>query len=185
MKEIIEKARELAKKETSGDFGPFMDLANDKGQELAEKLGANKDIVLLGTLFMDIKRKQAVAENRVEAHVKMSLDVTKEFLKSFDLDKETKNKIYNCVEAHHRDVPFSCTEAEIVANADCYKFIWVKSFVQYFFYAKSERDFNDLLNFIETKINDKWKNISLGICKEELEPHYKLVKEMIEKLKER
>jgi metal-dependent HD superfamily phosphatase/phosphodiesterase len=186
MKDIIEKAKELVKVETANAVRPLFAFANETGQKLAEKLNADKDIVMLGTLLMDVKHKQAMKENRLAEHVKMSLETAKEFLSQFELDEEIKNKIYNCVEAHHREVPFICIEAEICANADCYKFLAVRSWMRYItILAERDKPLDECLDHAEEKLEEKWKNLSLDICKEELEPHYNLIKEILAKAREK
>jgi hypothetical protein len=180
LKNIIIDAKKLAETETGKDIRPLYDLANNIGQILAEKLGANKEIVMLGTLFMDLKRTQAVKENRLKDHTNMSLSATKEFLKKYNIDKVMLGKIYNCIEAHHGDVPFKHLEAEIVANADCYKFLSPKGFI-IFISLLGQRDmkFNELLSYTEEKIEEKWKILSLYECKNELEEHYYYIKKLI------
>jgi len=176
MKEIIEKAKEFAFPIT-----PLFDFANEIGQILAEKSGANEDIVMLGTLLMDVKLKQAMSENRVQDHVKMSLEATKEFLKQFKLNEETKEKIYNCVEAHHGNVPYTCKEAEICANADCYKFLHPKGFfVLLSILGKREDDFSKVLDIAEEKLDEKWNIVSLDPVKSELAAYRHILKQFIE-----
>jgi len=185
MKVIIEKAKEFVEKETKKAVRRLFHLANVKGQELAEKLDADKDIVMLGTLLMDVKLKQAMEENRLKDHVKMSLEAAKEFLKQFDLSEETKNKIYNCIEAHHGNVSFICIEAEICANADCYKFLHPKGVLQYIGIMMGRTDdFQEVIANVEKKLEEKHKILSLDICKEELEHYYKMFKELFEKARE-
>ncbi len=180
MEEIIKKAREYANQESKKSIRPLFELANEAGQTLAKKLNANQDIVILGTLFMDLKRKQAMEENKIEDHVQMSLDATKEFLSQFDLDEEIKDKIYNCVEAHHKDVPFTCIEAEICANADCYKFLHPKGmFLFLSILTKRELDNESANQQLEFKMDEKWNILSLDICKQELEEHYHSMKKLI------
>ena len=180
MKEIIEKAKEFAFPIT-----PLFDFANEIGQILAEKSGANEDIVMLGTLLMDVKLKQAMSENRVQDHVKMSLEATKEFLKQFKLNEETKEKIYNCVEAHHGNVPYTCKEAEICANADCYKFLHPKGIFMYIgiLSQRYEGDFKKIMSQIEAKLEEKHKILSLDICKKELEDYYQMFRKLFEAAK--
>lgn len=185
MKEIIEKAKELVEKEKPGAVRPLLDIADWAGQVLAEKLNADKDIVMLGTLFTDIKRKQAVEENRLQDHTKMAIELAKEFLSQFNLDEETKNKIYNCIEAHHGDISYDCIEAEIVANADCYKFLHPKGMLQFIgILSKRHDDFKEVLKDAEAKLEEKHNVLSLDICKKELEPYYHKFKDLFEKAKE-
>jgi hypothetical protein len=186
MKEVIEKAKELVKEETGHAVRQLFHLANEAGQKLAEKLNADKDIVMLGTLLMDVKLKQAMAEDRIQDHVKMSIETAKKFLSQFDLDEETVKKIINCVEAHHGDKPYICKEAEICANADCYKFLPVSNWLRYItILSKRDKPFEKCLDEAEKKLEEKWKVLSLDICKEELEPHYNLVKQILEKARQK
>ncbi|MBT4120672.1 MAG: hypothetical protein HOA57_01980 [Candidatus Magasanikbacteria bacterium] len=181
-KEIIKKARELAYKESGKTVLPLFELANKKGQELAEMLEVDKNIVMLGTLFMDLKLKQAMKENRLNEHVQMSLEATKDFLLEFDLDEEIKNKIFNCVEAHHGTVPFESLEAEVCANADCYKFLHPEGIFRYIGILSSrDVDFQEVLNQVEYKTDEKWNILSLDVCKKELEPYYRQFKDLIDK----
>jgi len=115
----------------------------------------------------------------------MSLEAGKTFLNQFDLSEDIKNKILNCIEAHHRGVSFESFEAEICANADCYKFLHPKGVLRYLtILGKKDLDFEDSLNKLEFKMDEKWNILSLDICKKELEPYYKQFKELIKKARE-
>jgi hypothetical protein len=185
MQEIIEKARLLAEEESGKKVRRLFTLANEQGQILAKKLGANKDIVALGTLFMDIKLKQAMKEGRIQDHTQMSYNATKEFLSQFELNEEIKEKILNCVKEHHGVENFSSIESEICCNADCYKFLHPKGILKYInILMDRTEDFSEALNGAEAKLEEKHQILSLEICKEELEPYYKMIKELILKAKE-
>ncbi|MFH1508612.1 MAG: hypothetical protein ABIE68_00365 [bacterium] len=133
-----------------------------------------------GIALMDIKLGQALKEKRLSEHVAMSVDASKVFIHKFNLDKETENKIINCVEAHHKDVNFNCLEAEICANADCYRFIHPKGFFAYLvLLGKRSDDFFDCLDQVENKLDEKINILSLDICKEELNDYYKTLKKFI------
>jgi hypothetical protein len=163
----------------------FLDISEKKGQELAEKLGADKDIVMAGTALMDVKLGQALSEGKIKEHVKMSSDAAKEFLEKYDLDEDTKKKIINCVEAHHGKVPFECKEAEICANADAYRFLHPRGFFYYFvLLGEREKDYNKILDQVEAKLEEKWNVLSLDICKEETEEYYKTFKQYLKEVRE-
>lgn len=183
MREIIEKAKEYSLSEVD-KYGsppkPFVIQANEIGLRLAKQLSADENIVNLGTWLMDLKGGQALKEGKPNEHIKMSMEATKDFLKEFNLDNEIVAKIINCVEGHHRTVEWTCKEAEISANADCYKFLLPRNFL-YFLHILSSREgkFEDNLSAAEAKVDEKWKVLSLDICKQELEENYKLIKQMI------
>lgn len=187
MKEVIDKAEEFALSEIK-KYGlpglPGFNLSNAKGPELANKLGANSDIVQIGTRLMDIKLGEAFSQKRLNEHIKMSVETTRDFLSQFNLEQDIVEKIINCVEGHHGTVKWICKEAEICANADCYRFLQVRNWLAFLkSLGTKDETFNQDLKLAEEKADEKWKVLSLNICKIELEPEYKLIKEIIQKAK--
>ena len=70
---LIEKAKIWAEEEGT-TYGPPLELsavAHTHGQRLAKALGANKDIVLLGTLLMDIKLGESMQQGKGPEHVQI------------------------------------------------------------------------------------------------------------------
>lgn len=187
--EIIKKAKKWALEEIEENGSPSLvnfSFSNKKGQELAEKLGGDKNLILLGTILMDIKLEECKNEGKLSAHTKRGAEATRKFLETFDIDEETKNKTINCVEAHHGTTDFICKEAEICANADCYRFLHPYPIFSYFIYLGNEnKEFEEAVDQVELKIEEKWSILSLPICKAELEPYYKTFKDLIQKARER
>ena len=185
MKQLVKEAEKLALYEIRKYGMPSLDnleLSNRKGKELAERLGANSDIVGIGTNLMDIKLGQAFSEGKISEHVAMSSAAAKEFLSGFGLGKDITEKIINCVEGHHDTKKWVCKEAEICANADCYRFLQVRSWLAYVTdLGKRNMGLQEILNQAEKKANEKWNILSLDICKKELEPQYRLIKDIIKK----
>jgi hypothetical protein len=187
MQHIIDKAKELAVDEINKYGVPKMEhfvLANEKGQQLAEQLEANKDIVLLGTMLMDLKIGQCMKEGRLSEHVQDSSLVAQEFLKQFDLDSENIKKIISCIESHHGLDDYYCLEAEICANSDCYRFLSPEGFFHgVLIFGNRLSDFNNALTQLENKVEEKHKIISLDICKRETEANYLDFKKLIKEAK--
>jgi len=182
---IVEEAEKFALEEIEKYGWPIreqFEIANSKGLQLARELNADSTIVQVGTRLMDIKLGQALEEGRIKEHVRMSVEAAKEFLKGFDIDERTKTKILNCVEAHHETVAFICKEAEIVANADCYRFLTPKGFLDALIsYGKMGLDLKDALNRIEEKVEEKINIVSLDICRKELDKNYLQIKDFLKK----
>jgi hypothetical protein len=187
MVDIVQEARKLAVSEIEKYGLPHMihfEISEKKAIELAEKLNADKTIIQIGVYLMDLKLGQAVHENKVAQHIQMSADAAKEFLNQFDIDSSSKEKILNCIEAHHGNVPFHSIEAEICANADCYRFIHPRGFFLYLTILwKRKPDFMDCLVEAEKKLDEKYGILSLDICKEELEAYYRTLKQYIDDAK--
>lgn len=183
MQDLIEKVRALAVEEINKFGIPKMEhflLSNAKGQELAEKLSADKDIVLLGTMLMDLKIGQCLKEGRLSEHVKESSLAAQEFLKDFDLDQEVFKKIISCIESHHGLDNYYCLEAEICANADCYRFLSPEGFFHStMIFSGRGLDIEHFLAQLEGKVDEKYKALSLDICKKELETYYHDFKRLI------
>ena len=187
MKEMVKKAEEFALSEIEKYGLPPKFLfvsASENALRLAKKLNVDENIVGISIWLIDVKLPQALKEGKQPEHVKMSSEATKNFLEQFNLDENTKNKIINCVEGHHKGVEWVCKEAEIVANADCYKFLLLKNWLKFLSnLLKREMSFEEALKYAEAKADEKWSILSLDICKKELEPDYKLIKEICSRAK--
>ena len=185
---LIEDAKNLALLEIEKFDMPFrihFDIAADKATQLIKSESVDHTIVMIGVYFMDLKLGQAFSEGRLKEHVKMSSDTAREYLKDKNLEERVVDKIINCIEAHHKEVPFNCKEAEVCANADCYRFIHPKGFFAYLnLLGKRNSDFFENLGLAEAKLDEKYKILSLDICKRELEEPYKQLKKLINQARE-
>lgn len=183
MQEIINRAEEFALSEIKKYGLPSImnfETSNKKAEGIAKQLGADLDVVKIGARLMDIKLGEAFSKGKLGMHVSMSSEATKKFLNQFEVSQDVIGNIINCVEGHHGTKKWICKEAEICANADCYRFLLVKNWLA-FVHSLSEIPFNEALDLAEEKAEEKWKVLSIDACKKELEPHYKLIKEIIKK----
>lgn len=184
MDKFLEEAKKLAYNEVEKTGMPVkqhVDLATEKGKEIAKKLGANVNIVEAGTFLMDCLIGQALKENRPKEHIQMSLERTNELLDASKLTEDEKENIRHCVLEHHGVEKFYSLESEICCNADCYRFVSIKGFL---FYIRNGRDmsFEDLVKFLKLKVEEKWNAISLDYVKKELEPEHKIIVQILENL---
>ncbi len=159
---------------------PFhIHLANRKGQEIAQALNANKEVVILGTLLMDCALWEALQQGKLERHVDMSLEKAKEILSQFsEITEMEKENIFHCISEHHGLVKFYSIESETVCNADCYRFASVEGTIGGMKEFR-EMKLNELINLWLEKANEKWNALSLDICKKELEPQYYAIKQFL------
>lgn len=185
--DIINNVDKFARSEIEKYGTPFpshYEVSNQKGVELAEKLGADIFIVQLGTRLMDVMLGEALAQDKLSEHVRMSAEAARDFLTKIGLEETVIEKVVNCVEGHHRQIPWSCSEAEIVANADCYRFLLVRNWLAYFMLMGTRSsNVEETLLQGEKKLEEKWGILSLDICKQELEPEYRLIKQVIKTAK--
>lgn len=169
---IVEEARKLAESEINLYGLPTMlhlQLSVDKGREIARHHRANEDLVLIGVYLMDVKLGQAFKENRLVQHIQMGIETAQRFVTEHDLKGSDAATIMDAVASHHGTPKFVSLESEIVANADCYRFIHPVGVFHYIStLVKRGMDHNAVLAGAEAKLDEKTKILSLEYCKLEL-----------------
>ncbi|MFA5926530.1 MAG: hypothetical protein WC831_06455 [Parcubacteria group bacterium] len=183
-KEILRKAEEKAilEIEKHGLPGrPGFELSRKKGMELAEKLKADPFVVEMGTILMDLKLGEAFAIGNPAEHVEMSRREAKKFLRQFNLPDETMENVLACIKEHHNANGWKNIEAEICANADCYRFLTVRGWLRLLHSLSGGKgSFENDFSFAKEKFEEKLNILSLEICKKELEPQIDAVRRMID-----
>ena len=107
----------------------------------------------------------------------------KEFLSNYPLEEDIKQKVFYCIMEHHGS-KFSCIESEICANADCYKFLVPKKILRMFYNWKQRGyNFEEIFILAEEKLDEKWKALTLDICKKELADQHEVIEKMLKELK--
>jgi hypothetical protein len=180
--EIILKTKEAAISEIKKYGMPGLqvfEFSYNKGKELAEKLGADVFIVQMGTILMDYKLGESFVNGKIKEHTRVSSKEAKKILEQYDLPEEATAKIINCIDSHH-NTQWANLEAEICANADCYRFLTVKNWLR-FLHSLRERkdDFEGNFKTAEDKFYEKLKILSLDACKEELKLQIEIIKGII------
>lgn len=185
MKNFLKQVRKLAYGEIEKTGMPLklhVYLSCEIGKRLAKELGADVGIVEAGTLLMDCLIGQALQEKRLEDHIKMSLARANELLEKTELSNEDKENIRHCVIEHHGASNFYSLESEICCNADCYRFASIKGFAYAIRYLR-DMPFPDLMKILSDKLDEKWKLLSLDICKKELRDQYKIISRILKEIK--
>ncbi len=148
-------------------------IAYQKGEELCHIYHANSFIVLVGLYLMDVKLNEARKTGDRSKHVAMASSFAKEFLKNYHITEDEVQQIIHCIEAHHGTIPFLSKEAEICANADCYRFIHPLGVFSYFGFLSQKLDLvEDRIKKVCLKMEEKYQIISLDAVKEELDAYY-------------
>lgn len=127
---------------------------------------ANKQIVLaalyLAHTHFGIERRQQ------HGHVVKSAALAKKFLKKFRVSQEFTNKVINSIEAHHGHVPCESVEAEIVKNAEAFKFLTLKgALVMLHDCGIRGWNFEKSRDYTLFKMEQKYKSVTLSRCKRE------------------
>ena len=172
-------------KKYNPDIAFLHQIAVEAGIKLAKEYGADENVVRIAISMMDSKLHEASFLGMPKQHISMSVDATKEILKDVDfLTNDVKENIIKCVEEHHGVDKFFSIESEVVANADCYKFVHPKGFLYYLsMLGRRFHDFDKEIEQLNFKLNEKYNTISLPLVKEELEKYYEFFQKSINKLK--
>lgn len=185
-KQLVTKAYDYAKEEIEKYGMPtkeHFELSYQKAIWLGNKFNVDIDISKIGVCLMDLKLGQAFKEGTLPNHIKMSADASRMLIDKATISKEDKEKIINCIEAHHGTVEYKWMEAEICANADCYRFIHPKGvFAAVVSFGKRFDNLQDVLKNTKLKMDEKKSIVSLDIVKEELEPYYKQFSQLFEEV---
>lgn len=185
MKELFEVINKLALAEIEKFGGPSLNhynLSLIKCEEIAKRVGVGVDINLVkcGIALMDIKLGECIKNGKQKEHVKESLKYAKQILEENNVDIKIKELLLNCVEAHHGAVPYKSLEAEVCANADCYRFIHPQG-VFTFMQTVTKRGLSqdETINAVLDKLEEKHNIVSLPCVKQELEPLYQQIKQLL------
>jgi len=182
-KELADKIDVIAREEISAYGLPSLrhyELSQEKGADLAKRLNADPYLVKAGLALMDIKLGQAAKEGNQPQHVKYCVEFSEKVLKDFEVEEPFYSTLINCVAAHHGAIPFESLESEIVANADCYRFIHPRGVMS--FHAtviKRGNEHDDALKAVEAKLDEKHGILSLEAAKEDLLEYYKMFKNIL------
>jgi len=178
----ISKIKELAYTDSRENGAPSIfqiDYATEVATRLADLLGADKRIVQAGAYLMDCALGTAYRQGKLNQHVAMSHKKAEDFLNSVtDVTESEKGSTLNCVLEHHGVPKFSSLESEVVCNADCYKFLSIKGIVGGIAHMR-DMEVDQLVQIFATKADEKWKALSLDICKKELGGQYDSVKKFL------
>lgn len=187
MQNLFEKIDKLAREEIQKTGLPQMcnyEVANRAAEALAKAYGADVELAKCATALMDIKFGEAVGEGVQFKHVEMSAEYAEKILNDFGVDENTKKLLLNCVLAHHGAVPFESKEAEIAANADSYRFISETGvFISFEFALSLGKSFNEALDFVKFKLDEKFNILSLDIAQKQLTDKYYELSELVKKAK--
>jgi hypothetical protein len=184
--DFIEEARKLSNEYSDKYKRPSFEdtqTAVERGIELAKQLKADERVVIIGCYLMDNGLGEALEKGEVKKHTIISAGIARKFLDKTDLSSSDKDKIINSIIAHHGEVNNSCIESEIVKNADCFKFLDLKRFLMKIYEGSQYgMSFKETMDFLNKKVEEKYKLISLEACKKEADNNYKLIKEFLNKI---
>ncbi|MBN2101438.1 MAG: hypothetical protein JW716_01040 [Candidatus Aenigmarchaeota archaeon] len=184
--DLVELSKELMFKSTQKNKAPswlLTELVIKKGIELSEKYSVRKDLVL-ASLYLAHTIFDQVWKGKVQKnHPKLSSDFVKIYLDEWRVDSTDKDIIINSIEAHHDKVPTKTKIAEIVKNAECFKFVTVEGCL-IFLHELGLRgtSFEESVDKVIQKMEQKRSLLTLDDCKKEAENNCKEIEKLFKNL---
>lgn len=129
MADIVKLSRELMQEQTKINKAPawrLTELAIEKGKELAKKYKEEERLVLTA-LYLAHTVFSPIWQGEIQQHhPQLSAEFSKEYLDKWGVLKEEQEIILNAIQAHHNHVATKTKIAEIVKNAECFKFVSIE-----------------------------------------------------------
>lgn len=184
---LLELSEELLQKEIEKNGLPpieFHEICLGYGKKLAKIYKVDKDLILAALNLMDVKVGEASQKKKMPEHVKMSLDAAMPLIKKAKLSKRDEEKVIGCILSHHGVEKYPSIEAEICANADCFKFLHPRGVINFIWsLGKRGSSFEDALKYMDYKLEEKHKTLSLPEVKKEGQGYYKEFKKLLRRTK--
>ncbi len=180
--DIVSLSRELMLKQTQKNKAPawlLTELAIKKGKELSKKYNADERLVLTSlylahTIFSPIWKDEIQ-----KTHEKLSANFVRTYLDEWDVKKEEQNIIINSIEAHHAKVETKSKVAEVVKNAECFKFVTIEgSLIWLHDCGLRGYPFDDAVDKVLEKMRQKIKLLTLDDCIKEAESNCSKIVEL-------
>jgi len=176
--QLLRLSEKLLQEEIEKTGFPFLEnhrVALIYGRRLAKRYKVDADFICACLNFMDLKVGEAFLNHRLEDHIQMSLDATLAAIKPLQLGCLIIQKIKDCILCHHGVDSYPSVEAEICANADCFKFLHPRGGLTMIAGLMAKGlSFEEAVSLLEEKIEEKLKIVSLPELKKEASSYARL-----------
>jgi len=178
-----DKIREIVKKEAEEEDWKYHILIVEKyAKILADKLGADKEIVELAVLLHDIGR---IKFSNKDHDITGSKEAEK-ILREEGYPEDIIKKVKHCIETHRasKDKKPETLEAEIIANADAMSHFDSLPLLIYW-RGKNKKGFEESIKWLEDKLDRDWnKKITISEAREMCKEKYKTSQKILKWIKE-
>lgn len=184
--DIINLSKELMHKQAQKNKAPawlLTEIAIKKGKELSKKYDVDERLVLISlylahTIFSPIW-KGDVQKN----HPKLSSKFVKKYLDEWNIDKNEQEIILNAIEAHHNKIPTKSKIAEVVKNAECFKFVTIEgSLILLHELGLRQIPFKEAVDKVIQKMEQKKSLLTFDNCIQEAEKNCNKILELLKKV---
>jgi len=179
--DIVKLSRELMQKQTQKNKAPawlLTEIAARKGKEFSKRYDVDERLVLTSLYLAHTIFSPDWEGDIQKNHPKLSSEFVKKYLDKWGVDKKEQEIILNAIESHHGKVPAKSKIAEVVKNAECFKFVTVEgSLVWLHELGIRKVPFEEAVDKVIYKMKQKRNLLTLDDCiKEADENCIKIVK---------
>lgn len=181
---VVEQAKELMYEQTKRNKAPawiLTQMAIEKGQELAKKYDVREDLVLTSLYLCHIVFDPIWKSDTQKNHPTLSKELALKYLNEWNVAEKDQEIILNSIEAHHNKVPATSKIAEVVKNAECFKFVTVKgSLVWLHELGLRNVPFEEAVSKVIAKMKRKKALLTLPDCIKEADQNCKEIVKLFE-----
>ena len=165
MNKLVQKSRVLMLEQTKKNDAPawaLTEIAVKKGRQLARRYKVREDLVL-AALYLAHTVFSAKIKGRVQKqHEQLSARYVESYLKKWGVSAKDRGVILNAIEAHHDKVSCASKVAEVVKNAECFKFLTLKgALVLLHDMGRRGLAYDEAMDFVIYKMKQKLGYLSL------------------------
>ncbi len=170
---IVQLSKDLMYQQTKINKAPawrLTELAILKGKELAKKYQVDERLVLTSLYLAHTVFSPIWAGEIQQNHTKLSAEFSKKYLDEWNISEEEQKIILNSIRAHHNEVETETKIAEIVKNAQCFKFVTVEGALIYLHeWGLRQVSYEEAREKVLQKMDQKRKLLTLEECMTEAE----------------
>jgi hypothetical protein len=187
MADMVGKARNLMRQQTEKNKSPawlLTETAVEKGRELARRHGADEEMVVVSLYLAHTIFDQEFGGKIQKNHPRLSTDFIRKHLEEWEVREEEREIILNSIEAHHDHVPTRSLEAEVMKNAECFKFVTLKGCLIFLHECGLRKDdFETAVDHVLRKVGQKRKLLTFPDCEKEADENIRKIKEIFGNLR--
>lgn len=165
---IVQLSKDLMYQQTKINKAPawrLTELAILKGKELAKKYQVDERLVLTSLYLAHTVFSPIWAGEIQQNHTKLSAEFSKKYLDEWNISEEEQKIILNSIRAHHNEVETETKIAEIVKNAECFKFVTVEGALIYLHeWGLRQVSYEEAREKVLQKMDQKRKLLTLEEC---------------------
>jgi len=179
---LLNLSKELMRKQTQKNKAPawlLTELAILKGKELSKKYNVDERLVKTSLYLAHTVFTTRFGDEIRTNHPKLSAEFVKKYLDEWQVNKNEQETILNAIEAHHNKVPTESKIAEVMKNAECFKFVTVEgSLIWLHNLGIRQVPFKEAINKVIQKMEQKKRLLTLDNCIKEAEENCNKILEL-------